>query len=57
MKDAVDAAIDVMAAWPEAGGLDKELKSYRAYATFFGEAPLVMAVLRRALPVDRRRAP
>jgi nitroreductase len=45
MKDAVDAAIDVVAAWPEAEGLDKELKSYRAYATFFGEAPLVMAVL------------
>jgi nitroreductase len=45
MKDAVDAAIDAMAAWPEAEGLDKELKSYRAYATFFGEAPLVMAVL------------
>jgi nitroreductase len=45
MKDAVDAAIDVMAAWPEAGGLEKELKSYRAFATFFAEAPLVMAVL------------
>ena len=45
MKDAVDAAIDVMAAWPEAEGLEKELKSYRAYATFFAEAPLVMAVL------------
>jgi nitroreductase len=45
MKDAVDAAIDVMAAWPEAEGLEQELKSYRTYATFFGEAPLVMAVL------------
>ena len=45
MKGAVDAAIDVMAAWPEAEGLGKELKSYRAYATFFAAAPLVMAVL------------
>jgi len=45
MKDAVDAAIDGVAAWPEAEGLDKEIKSYRAYATFFAEAPLVMAVL------------
>ena len=44
MKDAVDAAIDVVAAWPEAADLVKELKSYRAYATFFAEAPLVMAV-------------
>ncbi len=45
MKDAVDAAVDVMAAWPEAEGLEKELKSYRAYATFFSAAPLVLAVL------------
>ena len=44
MKDAVDAAIDEMAAWPEAEGREKELKAYRAYATFFGEAPLVVAV-------------
>jgi nitroreductase len=44
MRDAVDAAIDVMAAWPEAEGLEKELKAYRAYATFFAEAPLVVAV-------------
>ena len=44
MKDAVDAALDEMAAWPEAEGREKELKSYRAYATFFGEAPLVVAV-------------
>ena len=45
MRDAVDAAIDVMSAWPEAKGLQKQLKSYRAYATFFAEAPLVMVVL------------
>jgi nitroreductase len=44
MKDAVDAAIDVMAAWPEAEGREKELESYRAYATFFADAPLVVAV-------------
>jgi nitroreductase len=44
MKTAVDAALDVMAAWPEAEGREKELESYRAYATFFGGAPLVVAV-------------
>ncbi len=44
MKAAVDAAIDEMAAWPESEGREKELKSYRAYATFFAEAPLVVAV-------------
>ncbi len=44
MKDAVDAAVDDMAAWPEVEGMEKELKAYRAYATFFAEAPLVMAV-------------
>jgi nitroreductase len=44
MKAAVDAAIDEMAAWAEAGEYEKELKAYRAYATFFGDAPLVMAV-------------
>jgi nitroreductase len=44
MRDAVAAAIDVISAWPEAGEFEKELKAYRAYATFFGEAPLVVAV-------------
>ena len=45
MKDAVDAALDVMAAWPEAEGMEKELRSYRAYSTFFAGAPLVMAIV------------
>jgi len=45
MKAAVDAAVDEMAAWPEAGDLQKDLRAYRAYATFFGDAPLVVAVL------------
>jgi len=44
MMAAVDAAIDALAVWPEAGDLQKELKAYRAYATFFGDAPLVVAV-------------
>jgi len=44
MQDAVDAAIDEMAAWPEAEGREQELKAYRTYATFFGDAPLVVAV-------------
>ena len=56
-----------MGAWPEAAGLEKELKAYRAYATFFGEAPVVVAVFsqtyhsladelheRRGLPRDER---
>ena len=44
MKQAVDAALDEMGARPEAAGLEKELKAYRAYATFFSEAPVVIAV-------------
>ncbi len=72
MREAVDEAIDEMAAWPELAGKSKELKALRVYATFFVEAPLVMAVfglpyrshademlLARGLGVeehDRRRA-
>ncbi len=44
MKDAVDAALDELAAWPEAEGLEKQVKAYRAYATFFAAAPVVIAV-------------
>ena len=47
MKQAVDDVLDEMGAWPEAAGLEKELKAYRAYATFFGEAPVVIAVFGR----------
>jgi nitroreductase len=45
MKSAVDAALDAMAAWPEAGDLADELEHYHVYSTFFVDAPLVMAVL------------
>ncbi len=45
MKDAVDAALDEMAAWPELDGMAKEIKALRAYATFFAQAPLVMAIV------------
>jgi nitroreductase len=45
MRRSVDAALDEMAAWPEAEGLEQELKAYRAYATFFDEAPVVIAVI------------
>lgn len=48
MKDAVDAAVDEMAAWPELDGMGSKIKALRAYATFFAAAPLVMAVF--ALP-------
>jgi nitroreductase len=47
MKQAVDAVLDGMGAWPEAAGLEKELKAYRAYATFFADAPVVIAVFGR----------
>jgi len=52
MKDAVDAALDAMAAWPELSGMGKELKALRAYATFFAAAPLVIAVF--GLPYGSR---
>ncbi|MCX6364477.1 MAG: nitroreductase family protein [Actinobacteria bacterium] len=44
LREAVDDAIDEMAAWPELAGSAKEIKALRAYATFFVDAPLVMAV-------------
>jgi nitroreductase len=63
MKQAVDDVLDEMGAWPEAAGFEKELKSYRAYATFFGEAPVVIAVFGQAYHSladelhERRRLP
>ena len=48
MRQAVDDALGEMAAWPEAEGLEKELQAYRAYATFFDKAPVVIAVIGRA---------
>jgi nitroreductase len=47
MRRAVDEALDQMAAWPEAEGLQKQLESYRAYATFFEQAPVVLAAIVR----------
>jgi nitroreductase len=44
LRQAVDEAIDEMAAWPELAGKSREIKALRAYATFFVDAPLVMAV-------------
>ena len=44
MRDAVHGAIDEMAAWPELAGMDEDIKAMRAYATFFADAPLVVAV-------------
>jgi nitroreductase len=44
MKEAVDAALDEVAAWPEAEGLQKDIKALRGYATFFAAAPVVVAV-------------
>ncbi len=47
MGQAVDEVLDEMGAWPEAAGMEKQLKAYRAYATFFTDAPVVIAVLGR----------
>ncbi len=44
MRQAVDDAIDEMAAWSELAGREKEIKALRVYATFFVEAPLTVAV-------------
>jgi nitroreductase len=44
MRQAVDDAIDAMAAWPELAGKEKEIKALRVYATFFVDAPLTVAV-------------
>ena len=44
LRQAVDEAIDEMAAWPELAGSSKQIEALRAYATFFVDAPLVMAV-------------
>ena len=52
MKDAVDAALDEVGAWPEVAGMVKELKALRAYSTFFAQAPLVVAVF--GLPYGSR---
>jgi nitroreductase len=52
MRAAVDATLDEMAAWPEAGGGADEVEKLRPNATFFAAAPLVVAVL--ALPYESR---
>jgi nitroreductase len=45
MKRAVDERFDELTAWPELAGQGKELRAARAYATFFADAPLCVAVL------------
>ena len=52
LRRAVDDALDAMAAWPELAGGQREIKALRAYATFFADAPLVLAVF--ALPYASR---
>jgi nitroreductase len=52
LRRAVDDALDAMASWPELAGKGKEIKALRAYATFFADAPLVLAVF--ALPYASR---
>ena len=44
MRGAVDDALDEAAVWPELDGMAADIKALRAYATFFADAPLVVAV-------------
>lgn len=44
MAAAVDGAMDEVAAWPECAGRGADVKAVRAYATFFADAPMVVAV-------------
>jgi nitroreductase len=54
MAAAVDAALDELAAWPECVGHDRDIEAIRSYASFFAEAPVVIAafVLPYAAPSD-----
>ena len=52
MRRAVDDALDEMATWPELAERRREIEALRAYATFFVDAPLVMAVF--AVPYASR---
>lgn len=52
MKAAVEEKLDEIGAWPEAADLQAEVRAVRGYATFFAEAPLVIAVC--ALPYESR---
>ncbi len=57
MRQAVDDVLDEMAPGPRPPASRKRLKAYRAYATFFGEAPLVIAVFGQPYQLAGRRAP
>ena len=50
--EAVHAALDVMAGLPECAGRARDIRAIRAYATFFVDAPVVVAVF--ALPYASR---
>jgi nitroreductase len=50
--EAVHAALDVMAGLPECAGRTRDIRAIRAYATFFVDAPVVVAVF--ALPYASR---
>jgi nitroreductase len=45
MKQAVDDRFDEIATWPELAGERKAVKAVHAYASFFADAPLCVAVL------------
>ncbi|HOT23878.1 MAG TPA: nitroreductase family protein [Thermoleophilia bacterium] len=44
MAEAVHAALDVMAGLPECRGRARDIRAIRNYATFFADAPVVVAV-------------
>jgi len=45
MKEAVLRTVDEMLTWPEAENYVSAIRALRSYATFFADAPLVIAVL------------
>jgi nitroreductase len=52
MAEAVHAALDLMASLPECAGRGRDIRAIRAYATFFVDAPVVVAVF--VLPYGAR---
>jgi len=52
MRAAVDGVIDEMVAWPEVAAQAAEIEKVRPFATFFSDAPVVIAVV--GLPYEAR---
>lgn len=59
MKQAVLAATEEMMQWPEAAEYGSSIRALRGYATFFADAPVVIAVLTKpyVTPLDSELLP